>query len=447
MSRNGIRVFWGVWAGLALLWLATNLGGLDLRFFALRASVLQLTGVLGMGAMSLAMILALRPRWPEGPLGGLDKMYRLHRRLGIGGLAVSVFHWSWAQGPKWAVGWGWLERPHRGPRPPVGDPLHAALAGLRHEAEAAGEWAFYALAALVLVALVRRIPYRWFRLSHRLTAAAYLALVFHSVALFDFGQWATPQGAVLALLMLGGSGAALVSLTGRIGAGRQVAGTLVGMRFHPGVHALEKRVRLGEGWPGHRAGQFAFVASEPRDGAHPYTIASAWDPATREIVFLAKELGRHTTGLEARLRIGQPVTVEGPYGRFIFDEDPAARQIWVGGGIGIAPFVARMKELAARAPGQARPVDLFHCTREVDEGALALLAADAAAAGVRLHVLVEGRDGLLTGERLRAAVPDWREAGLWFCGPTRFGAALRADLAARGFPVETRFHQELFELR
>ena len=50
--------------------------------------------------------------------------------------------------------------------------------------------------------------------------------------------------------------------------------------------------------------------------------------------------------LEVMARIGQPVTVEGPYGRFTFD-DGAERQIWIGGGIGIAPFVARMKALAA----------------------------------------------------------------------------------------------------
>ena len=446
MDRNGNRVFWGVWAGLTLLWLASNLGAPDLRFFALRAAVLQLTGVLAIGAMSLAMLLALRPRLLEGPLGGLDRIYRLHRRLGIGALIVATVHWLWAQGPKWAVARGWLERPHRGPRPPVEDPVQAALAGLRHPAESVGEWAFYAILALGLVALIPRIPYRWFRRSHRLTPLAFLALVFHSVVLFDLAQWPTPQGLVLGLLMLGGAWAAAVSLSGRIGAGRRVAGTLVGKRFHPGVHALEKRVRLGDGWPGHLPGQFAFLTSDRREGAHPYTLASAWDPATREIVVIAKELGRHTTGLEHRLRIGQPVTVEGPYGRFTFD-DGAERQIWIGGGIGIAPFVARMKALAARGPGGERPVDLFHCTREVDEGALALLAADAAAAGVRLHVLVEARDGFLTGARIRETVPQWREAGIWFCGPSRFGAALRADFDAQGFPVEERFHQELFELR
>ena len=70
----------------------------------------------------------------------------------------------------------------------------------------------------------------------------------------------------------------------------------------------------------------------------------------------------------------------------------------------------------------------------------------AQAAGVRLHVLVDGRDGLLDGERLRAAVPGWAQAGVWFCGPVGFGRALRQDLLAHGLPGRA-FHQELFQMR
>lgn len=67
---------------------------------------------------------ALRPRWLEPRLDGLDKIYRLHKWLGVGALIVSVLHWWWAQGTKWMVGWGWLTRPQRGPRP---DPASQGL--------------------------------------------------------------------------------------------------------------------------------------------------------------------------------------------------------------------------------------------------------------------------------------------------------------------------------
>ncbi|MFX6186356.1 hypothetical protein ABTF43_17885, partial [Acinetobacter baumannii] len=82
----------------------------------------------------------------------------------------------------------------------------------------------------------------------------------------------------------------------------------------------------------------------------------------------------------------------------------------------------RMKQRAATP--DARAIDLFHPTADFDQSAIDHLTADAAAAGVRLHLLVDARDGRLTGERIRAAVPDWASASIWFCGPPRFGEAL-----------------------
>ncbi len=65
---------------------------------------------------------------------------------------------------------------------------------------------------------------------------------------------------------------------------------------------------------------------------------------------------------------------------------------------------------------------------------------------MKLHVLVSQRDGRLDADGICRSVPDWKQAGVWFCGPAGFGAMLRDTLAARGLPAE-RFHQELFEMR
>ena len=448
MTRTNLRLFWGGWVMACALWLAFNPGIFSAAgVFALREHFVQFSGVLAIAAMSVAMILSLRPRWPEAWLGGLDKMYRLHKWLGIAALGLAVFHWLWAQGPKWAVGAGLLARPERGPRPEITDPVRAFLLSLRGTAEGLGEWAFYAAVVLIVIALVKLIPYRFFRYTHRLVPVAYLVLAFHTFVLLDYDMWFTPLGPVVAVLVIAGSYAALVSLFGAIGVGRRVAGEITELRNYPGVHSLESEIRLGQGWPGHQAGQFAFVTSNKLEGAHPYTIASAWDSSVRKITFITKELGDHTSGLVDRLKVGQKVTVEGPYGCFTFD-DGMPRQIWVGAGIGITPFIARLKEMAATSPDAPRPeIDLFHSTREVDEAGLERLAGDARAANVRLHLLIDARDGQLNGERIREIVADWHEASLWFCGPSGFGAALRVDFAAKGLDVNHRFHQELFEMR
>jgi predicted ferric reductase len=63
-----------------------------------------------------------------------------------------------------------------------------------------------------------------------------------------------------------------------------------------------------------------------------------------------------------------------------------------------------------------------------------------------LHLHIGSRDGRLDAERLRAAVPGWQSASVWFCGPSGFGQSLRRDLLASGLSAND-FHQELFEMR
>ena len=42
----------------------------------------------------------------------------------------------------------------------------------------------------------------------------------------------------------------------------------------------------------------------------------------------------------------------------------------------------------------------------------------------------------MNGERIRAVIPEWQSASIWFCGPPRFGQALREDfLASQGKSV------------
>ncbi|WP_204113318.1 ferric reductase-like transmembrane domain-containing protein [Shimia biformata] len=439
------RSFWGILALLTLLWVVAAPDFLGANgVFEWRNQMLQYSGVLAMGCFSVAMFLSIRPRWPEKPLGGLDKMYRLHKWLGIGAAVVAISHWLWVEAPKWAVQAGWLSRPQRGPRAPIENGLESALREYRHLAEGIGEWAFYIALLLVAAALIHRIPYGVFRKLHKLFPLAYLALVFHTVVLTEFDYWTTPLGLVLAVLLATGSYAAFVSLLGRIGAGRMAPSTLTEVEHFPGVRSARVTGIIGDGWRGHEPGQFAFVTSDRHEGAHPYTIASAWDPDMREITFVTKALGDHTSQVLKIVKPGMTGTIEGPYGCFTFDDDKPV-QIWIGGGIGITPFIARMHHRIQK--GDTHDVHLFHSTADVDETALAHLRELAEEAGVNLHILIAARDGHLTGDKVRDAVPNWRDASIWFCGPTGFGDAIRDNFAAAGFPVRQDFHQELFQMR
>lgn len=416
-----------------------------LTYFAFRNLYIQYTGVVAIAAMSVAMLLALRPSWLERPLNGLDKMYRLHKWLGISGLVLAVIHWWLAQGTKWMVGWGWLSRPQRG-RGPGEDTLSGFEQWIRSQrglAESLGEWAFYAAALLIVLALFKSFPYRWFRKTHTWLTLAYLVLVYHSLVLTKTDYWLQPVGWLLAILMLGGTVSALLVLTGRVGRQRQVRGVIRSVNWYPGVQVVEGCIELEGGWKGHEPGQFAFVTSKRDEGAHPYTIASAWHQEEPSLTFIVKALGDWTGQLNSWLKPGLPVTVEGPYGRFDFNDD-CPRQIWIGAGIGITPFIAKMKHLARNPTSQE--IHLFHVTTDFDQSAMDRLTADVAAANIRLHLTITPEDGRLTPEQIRSAVPEWRSASIWFCGPAAFGDALRADFIEQGLPAG-RFHQELFDMR
>ena len=272
------HIFWiylllltGLW------WLAdqTAWSSLD-NFFRWRAVWMQYSGVLGIGVMSLAMLLAIRPVVLEPHLGGLDKMYRLHKWLGISGLVLSLSHWLIAQIPKWLVGWGLLERPARSPQPALpADSIQQFFMNQRHLVERIGEWAFYAAAALMVLALVKRFPYRWFFKTHRLLAVAYLALVWHSVVLMKFDYWSGVLGPVMAVLMAAGSVAAVLVLFRRVAVNRKVMGEVASIARHDALNVVEVGIQLKGRWAGHDAGQFAFVTLHEDEGPHPFTISSA----------------------------------------------------------------------------------------------------------------------------------------------------------------------------
>jgi predicted ferric reductase len=263
--------------------------------WVVRKQAIYLSGVWAMGLMSLVMILATRPAWLEPVLGGMDRIYRLHKWAGILAIGLGALHWLLE------LGGGALRSligaaVHKPPKVPVPE-LMQAVHGLSKDA---GEWAIYALLASLALTLWKAFPYKSWRLLHRVMPLLYLVLVFHAVALTPLAWWTQPLGLMMGLLMLGGSLSAIPALRQRIGRRRRHAGRIESVRALPsGI--TEVVCALDAGWPGHRAGQFAFVTFDAREGAHPYTIASADPAGTRRLTFQIKALGDYTRSLARHL--------------------------------------------------------------------------------------------------------------------------------------------------
>ncbi|WP_375056703.1 ferric reductase-like transmembrane domain-containing protein [Zobellella sp. DQSA1] len=440
MGLNRLKLILG---GLVLLFglawlLSLPPGALAPLFWPLRRLLLEFTGILAIGLLSATVMLAARPLQLEAWLGGLDKYYRLHRWLGLAGVAAGVGHWLLWGGPPALVKLQLLIGPHQLGR---SWPDEGLLRFWHHMAAEVGPWAFTLLMLLVGLALWRRFPYHCFFRVHRLMAVVYLLLVFHSVLLLSPSFWSEPVGWLLAPLLLGGTLAAALSLFHRIGHGRKAVGRILALEYHHDDHVLDVSVELSTAWPGHRAGQFAFVDFADKEPPHPFTIASGWQD-DGILHFSIKGLGDYTRRLPRTLASGQEVNLEGPYGRFTFSG--LRRQLWVAAGIGVTPFIARLEELTR--VGQEENADFIYATASPADSFIGHVRSLAEQAGVRLHLVISEVEEPLTMARLATLVPDWAERELWFCGPREFGDRLRREMQGRGFD-RVRFHQELFDMR
>lgn len=432
---------------LTVLWLlADPILWSTTKFFPLRKSMISYTGIMAISVMSIGIILAIRSHILEPILGGLDKTYRLHKWLGITGLIFSILHYLWVMVPKWLVGWGLLNKPARHNSHEQSIAIFRFFKEQHGLAETLGEWAFYAIIVLIILALVKWFPYRYFFKTHRLIALFYLPLVFHSIILMKFDYWNEVIAPLTVLLMIGGTVGALMSLSRKIGVSRRVIGSIDKMYYHSDNRVLNLSIDLQNSWSGHEAGQFAFVTFDKEEGPHPFTISSAWNNDAR-IEFLIKGLGDYTKILPSILHEGDTVEIEGPYGQFDFNAGKS-KQIWVAGGIGITPFIARIEALTKNNLNKhvSDSIDLFYSTNEPDEFFINRIKESAKGVGVKLHVLVANKDGRLNTDKICKQVPEWKNSTIWFCGPKEFGKALRQDFISKGL-TNDNFHYELFDMR
>jgi len=418
-----------------LLLLATTLyavcsylqNGLPTQYWDWRHELVLLSGVQLMSVMSAAMLLAARPSWLEKPLNGLDKMYGLHKQLGIAAGLLLACHWLIKLSPKLVMAMEWAA-----PKLKHGKGAKDPLMSL---AKDMGEWAAWAVLAMVILALLRAVPYRLWRKVHKLFAPLYLMGVFHTLILMPKSLWFSPVGALMAALLGIGSICAIYSLSGKIGSRKQVSGQISQITALP-ANQLEVICQMNSTWPEHQAGQFALLNFDPKEGSHPYTIASA-PRKSDELRFIIKSLGDYTSTLSSTLKVGQRIKVEGPYGCFDGGKN-MQRQAWIAGGIGITPFLAWL-ESPSFSNAQ---IDFYYCVKNAAEATrLDEIQTACLAKNIHLHLIESD-----LGQRLNITqIQPETLADIWYCGPQSLGSAISEHLAQMSRPP--RFHHEAFSMR
>lgn len=392
--------------------------------WASTASVSLASAVAAFSLMAAAAVLGSRWRWLEPAFGGLDRLYAVHKWLAIWALVFASVHLAFKAGtPEWSVA-------------PILQLAPGATRLLR-------QLAFLGLMLILLLALNRRIPYSVWRWWHKLSGPLFLVVVGHWLSIKSPIALASPAGlwlSALSALAVAGAGWKLLLYPWL---SRHADYRVVAVDRGPEAVRIEL-LPTGRA-PAIAAGQFGFLRLKEQGlrEPHPFTIASV--AADGRIAFLVRALGDYTRRLREGIAVGMQAEVHAPFGRFQ-RHGGTGRQVWIGGGVGISPFVAWL--------GDADTVDLqqvtlfyFH-TPGRDFPAVQVLDAMARARGAELVAVAGGPDQPVFGDRFDAIV---REAGAGavsvdVCGPAGLLAAVRRLMRERGLPASALRH-ELFDFR
>lgn len=390
------------------------------------AGLALFVGSVSITMMAWSNVLATRWRSLEPWFGGLDRMYRAHRWFAA--LAV-VTMWLHVQ---------------------TVDDVKGIPGASRSVAETAEDLAGTAetmLYVLVAVSVVRWVPYRWWRLTHKALVVPYALACWHFyTATKPYGN-GSPWGRWFSAVMLLGLVAWVYRVVWRDGIRRGVAYQVSGLDVDGSTATLELEP-AGRRRITHRPGQFVFVKAQVRGMSEPhaFTVASAPDEAV--LRFHIRDLGDWSRRLADRLGVGDRVLVEGPYGRL--ELLPRRRcpsggpVVWIAGGVGITPFVA----VAETLDPTVDPVPhLFYAVRSrVDAPALDRIEAAAAEGRIHLHLHESSTHGRLGGSDLAAVFgPDGlRGAHVVMCGPTDMVRDLTSAVRSLG---ARHVHVEGFDIR
>lgn len=424
-GKNGF--FYSLHAVVSLVAISFCLTGLalpaDTRLGNAGLSLASATSALSL--MAGAALLGSRWRCLETVFGGLDRVYQVHKWLGVWALAMASVHLAFKAGlPSWEV---------------------AAILPLPgNVTRLVRQLAFLGLMLIVLLALNRKIPYSTWRWWHKLSGPLFLIVIAHWLSIKSPIVLHSPVGWWLAAMAILG-----------------ILGATWKLLLYPWLspHADYRIVAVTSGpvavrielMPTSRAiefkpGQFGFLSlqAEGLREPHPFTLAGASGPDGR-VVFMIRALGDHTRGLVERAEVGMHAVVFAPFGRFERRAD-SAREVWIAGGVGISPFLAWLDD--PRATGLERVSLFYFHTSGRSFPHPAELAKIARSRAVHLVCIEGGPDSPEFVDALAAIVRDAgaNQVDIDFCGPPGLLQATRARLQACGVPA-ARIRRELFDFR
>jgi predicted ferric reductase len=439
-------------ACLIPLWLWAEADPAGLRFgdnTATLRSIAILFGWAGIVAFSCNLVLGARIAFLEPFFGGLDRMYRVHRRVGITSFQLLMVH-----GVLMLVS-------------ASTDSFDAAVELVLPTTNWTGALGALALVGMTIVigfTIYSHVNHEMFLWIHRFFGLVYAFGALHAFRSPGTKALSPALTTYLSVFVVAGIAAffyrsllgdlfvrrrryrvadinrrggevAEITLVPEDGALPFTPGQFVFLTFHSS--SMREWFRPFSREPAGAAELVSLKTGAIQKQFHPFSITSS--PDQRELQVAIKASGDYTNALE-HLEVGDEALIEGPYGSFSHRHAPRRRQVWIAGGIGVTPFLSM-----ARSLSDDYEVDFYYAVKTRQQGYFIgdFERLSRSHPNLKMIAFPEDEVGFLTADEVMRRSGDLGDTEILMCGPKVMTDALEAQFIQRGIP-RARIHYEEF---
>ncbi|HRY63142.1 MAG TPA: ferric reductase-like transmembrane domain-containing protein [Patescibacteria group bacterium] len=386
----------------------------------------QIFALLGFSLFAIVIMLAARLKFVEDYFHGLNRVYINHHFLGGVAFILLLFHPLWLTA-KYAVASSYSA-------------ALFLLPDLHNPAKTLGGTALGLMLVLLIITFYLSLKYHVWKLSHKFLALAF-TIGFTHMLLIPSDVSRHPGLKIYMVILAAG---AFFSILYRVLFSRGLI-----KKYHYSIVAINKlnrgvieivmkpaaNERL-EFQPGQFA-FFSFIAPGLSREYHPFSFTSS--PAEELLKIIVKALGDFTVTLSDKLKVGSPVFIEGPFGRFV---SHGQKQIWLAGGIGVTPFISMAQNIPTTTE-----VDFFYSA--ISETDLLwreeLISLSSAQKNFHFFPHFSSTAGHLTAEMIKSKSQNFIAKEIFICGPPPMMRSLKKQFINLGVSSHN-IHTEEFSL-
>ncbi len=372
----------------------------------------QLLGLIGMSMFAVVLFLSSRLKIFDKYFDGLGRAYNLHHMLGGLAFILLLFH-----------------------------PLTLAVRYIPSSIQIAsgfifsfdntainyGKIALLGMIALLLITFYVKkvIKYQTWKLSHKLLGAFFfigglhMLLIPSDVSVNFSLRW------YMILISAVGIGAyfyrtllyplSIRRFTYKVDDIRMAGDDVTEITLRP----LNKKMK-------YNPGQFVFISFKNNfigSESHPFSLISNFEEDSIQVA--VKMAGDFTDKLP-NLKIGDEAKIEGPFGKFNYENAKSRRQIWIAGGIGITPFLS----MARSINWSEYKIDLYYSFRNPTDGVYSEELKDISSRNPNFSFLpwISGKVGQLSVSNISALSGGLQGKSIFICGPLVMMQAIEKGL-------------------